>query len=64
MGFFDAFAKYYKGKVYEAILLDDCKKKLKKAGVLYRVTARIKKVCDSGNFGPTPTRHKYFIVKI
>ena len=63
MGFFDQLPKYYQGKKHDAILLDDCKKKLEKAGVFRKVISRVKKVCDTGNFGPANKRHKYFVNK-
>ena len=63
MSFFDLFKKYYEGKKYDAILLEDCKKKLQKAGVFQRVISRIKKVCDTGNFGLVNKRHKYYVRK-
>jgi len=63
MSFFDSFERYYVGEKHEAILLTDCKKKLKKSGVFHKVISRIKKVCDTGNFGQANTRYKYYVRK-
>ena len=63
MSFFDQLQKYYEGKKHHAILLDDCKKKLKKAGIFHKVISRVKKVCDTGNFGQVNKRYKYSVRK-
>ena len=41
-------------------MLEGCKTKLKKAGVFHKVISRVKKVCDTGNFGVLNKRYKYF----
>lgn len=63
VSFFDQINKYYEGKKHDAILLDDCKKRLQKSGVFHKVISRIKKICDTGNFGPSNKRHKYYVRK-
>ena len=63
MSFFGQLKKYYEGKEHDAILLDDCKKRLQKAGVFHKVISRIKKICDTGNFGQINKRHKYYARK-
>jgi len=60
MSFFDQLHRYYIGKKHEVILLEGCKTKLKKAGVFHKVISRVKKVCDTGNFGVLNKRYKYF----
>jgi hypothetical protein len=63
MSFFDQYPKYYEGKEFDAILIDDCKQRLKRAGVFHKVISRVKKICDSGNFGQINSRYKYYVRK-
>ena len=63
MSFFDELPKFYDGKKYEAVLLEDCKKNLNRAGVFLKVISRIKKICDNGNFGQVNKRYKYYAKK-
>ena len=63
MSFFDELPKFYDGKKYAAVLLEDCKKNLNRAGVFLKVISRIKKICDNGNFGQVNKRYKYYAKK-
>lgn len=51
--------KYYQGAKHQLYITELCHKGLKKSGLLLRVLARLKKVCDTDHFGPEKTGYKF-----
>lgn len=60
MSFFDHQPVYYEGKELNLYIHSDCYKELKKTGVFLKVLARLKKICDTKNFGKPKEGYKFF----